>query len=423
MLRVRTYSPSKHQGFFHVVSTDRARELIARIKPLTSEVVSVEQAAGRALSRTLRSPIDLPHFDRAVMDGYAVRAADTFGSSENQPTYLRLTGTVEMGERPMEKLLEGCAVRIATGGMLPPGADAVVMVEYTEEITGTLVEIRRGVAPWENVQRIGEDLHRGSILFTRGHRLAPFDLGALTGVGITRVPVYVRPKVALLCTGDELVPPQQRPRPGQVRNVNEYSLVAMAKATGAEVTNVGIIRDRPEELRAALERTLADHDAVLLSGGSSVGVKDMALQILASLPRTQVLFHGISVAPGKPTLLALCDRKPVLGLPGHPQSALVIFTLFGAPLLRVLGGEQPAAAFRWPSVVPAVLSQGIASQPGREDYVRVVVREESGQRIARPVPGKSASIYNLVHADGLVRIPAQTEGIEAGTTVEVLLLR
>lgn len=422
MLRKKSPLPSAHKGFFHVVSTDEARELISRLQPVSSEVIPVAEGAGRVVARAMRSPIDLPHFDRAVMDGYAVRAADTFGSSESQPTYLRLTGTIEMGERPESELAAGCAMRIATGGMLPPGADAVVMVEYTEEVAGGLVEIRRGVAPWEHVQRVGEDVRRGTRLFARGQRLRPLDLGALTGVGFTRISVFTRPKVALICTGDELVPPDRRPRPGQVRNVNEYSLVAMAAAAGAQVTDLGIVRDRPEELRRALEQALSEHDAVLLSGGSSVGVKDMALQIIASFPRSRVLFHGISVAPGKPTLLALCDKKPVLGLPGHPQSALVIFALFGAPLIRVLGGEQAAAAFRWPAVIPAVLAEGIASQPGREDYVRVILEEKGNERMAYPLPGKSASIYNLVHADGLIRIPAQAEGIEAGAPVEVLLL-
>lgn len=410
------------KGFFRVVSTEEARACIAQVRPVGSETVPVAEAAGRVLAVRVRSPIDLPHFDRAVMDGYAVRAADTFGASESQPAYLRLVGSVEMGQRVRQVLAPGCAMRVATGGMLPPGADAVVMVEYTEETPDALVEIRRGVAPWENAQRVGEDLRRGSELFQRGYRLRAMDLGALTGVGITRVRVFRRPRVALLCTGDEIVPPEKRPRPGQVRNINEYSLMAMVREAGAEPESLGIVRDRVPELRSALSKALAGYDAVLLSGGSSVGTKDMALQVLGSFPGTRIRFHGISVAPGKPTLFATCAGKPILGLPGHPQSALLIFQVFGMPLLRMLGGEKKEAAFRWRSRVRATLAEGVASQPGREDYVRVRLNEANGNLVAVPLPGKSASIFNLVHADGLVCVPARSEGVEAGSEVEVLLL-
>ncbi len=423
MLKARTTPTHPHKGFFRVVSTEEARARLAEIRPVGTESVAVAQAAGRVLARKVASPIDLPHFDRAVMDGYAVRSADTFGASESQPAYLRLVGTIEMGQEARDPLPPACAARIATGGMLPPEADAVVMVEYTEETPDGLLEVRRSVAPWENVQRVGEDVRRGTLLFEVGHRLRPIDLGALTGVGITQMRVFRRPRVALLCTGDEIVSPEVRPRPGQVRNVNEYSLLAMIEQEGAKVTNLGIVRDSAPALRGALEEAIAHHDAVLLSGGSSVGAKDVALAVLMSFPRSKVRFHGISVAPGKPTLFALCSGKPVLGLPGHPQSALVIFQIFGAPFLRILGGERPEFAFRWRARTNAVLAQGVPSQPGREDYVRVRLHEQEGTCVAVPVPGKSASVFNLIHADGLIRIPAHAEGLEAGSPVEVLLLR
>jgi molybdopterin molybdotransferase len=409
------------KSFFRVVTTDEARTHIAAMPAVRTETIRVSNALGRVLAQDLAAAVDLPHFDRANMDGYAVRAADTFGASASIPAYLRLAGAVAMGKHPKRLLGKGEAMRIATGGMLPAGADAVVMIEYSEEVGDGTVEVHRGVAPWENVLRAGEDIAKGEPIFARGRRLRARDLGALTGVGITRLSVFRRPRVALISTGDEIVPPDARPRPGQVRNINAYSLMAMAAEAGALITDFGVIPDRRERLQAVLTTALARHDAVLISGGSSVGAKDITLEVISSFPRSEIVFHGISVAPGKPTILATALGKPVLGLPGHPQSALVIFDLFGAPLLRVLGGEDPAGVFAPARTLRARLSENIASQPGREDYVRVRVNERNGQHIAAPMAGKSGAIFNLVKADGLVCIPASADGLEAGTEVEVIL--
>jgi len=410
------------KAFFRVVTTDEARARIAACEPVGCETIRVAGALGRVLAQHMLAAIDLPHFHRANMDGYAVRAQDTFGASASIPAYLRLAGTVEMGAEARRALRKGAAWRIATGGMLPPGADAVVMIEYTDEVGDGTVEVHRAVAPWENVLRIGEDIAKGEPIFTRGRRLRARDLGALTGIGITRLSVFRRPRAALISTGDEIVAPDATPRPGQVRNINAYSLIAMATEAGAVVTDFGVIRDRRDALQRGLARALARHDVVLMSGGSSVGAKDMTLDVISSFPRSEILFHGISVAPGKPTILARALDKPVLGLPGHPQSALVIFDLFGAPLLRVLGGENPATVFAPQRTVGARLGQNVPSQPGREDYVRVTLTERDGHRIALPMAGKSGAIFNLVKADGLVRIAASAEGLEAGTDVEVILL-
>ena len=418
----RTPSRSPVKAFFNVVTTAEARARIAAFAPVERTTVRVADALGRVLARDLAAVVDLPHFHRANMDGYAVRAADTFGASASIPAYLRLTGTVEMGVAATRPVGKGEAVRISTGGMLPPGADAVVMVEYTEEVGDGTVELHRGVAPWDNVLRVGEDIARGSLVFRAGRRLRARDLGALAGIGITRVPVYRCPRVALVSTGDEIVAPDRTPGPGQVRNINAYSLRAMATEAGAEVKDYGVCRDDRATLRRVLGLALRGHDAVLISGGSSVGAKDMTLEVIGSFPRSEVLFHGISIAPGKPTILARAADRPVLGLPGHPQSALVIFELFGAPLLRVLGGEDPATVFEPARVTRARLVENVASQPGREDYVRVVLEVRDGHRCAVPLAGKSGAIFNLVQADGLVRIPAAAEGLDAGVEVDVLLL-
>ena len=407
--------------FFRVVSTDEARAAIRALRPLGAETVAARDAARRVLAADLTAPGDLPHFDRANMDGYAVRAADTFGASPSVPMYLRIAGSIEMGEAVRTALRKGQAMRIATGGMLPRGADAVVMVEHTDEVGDSTVEIQRGVSPWQHVLRVGEDIARGAPVFARGRRLRPQDLGALTGLGLTRLRVVKRPRVGLIATGDEIVPPDKQPRPGQVRNVNQFSLAAMAREAGAVVTDFGVVPDRADRLRKVLATALARTDVVMLSGGSSVGVKDLTTDVITSFPRSQIVFHGISVAPGKPTILARALDKPVVGLPGHPVSALVIFDLFGAPLLRIVGGESADTAFAPRAMTRARLAQNVASQPGREDYVRVRLAERDGVRIAQPLPGKSGAIFNLVSADGLVCIPASAEGIDEGVEVEVRL--
>lgn len=412
--------------FFRVVTPAEARAALARVPPVGSETVPVEGSAGRVLAETLHVPEDQPSFHRAHMDGYAVRARDTFGASSSIPAYLKLAGAVEMGKAPKDALRRGCAMRIATGGMLPEGADSVVMIEYTEEVAGGQVEIQRAVSPWEHVIRIGEDIAAGAEVFPAGRRLRPRDVGALSGIGVTSVPVYARPRVALIGTGDEIVDPSVAPAPGQVRNVNQYSLHAMAKDAGADVLDLGVCPDDPRTFERLLHRGLAETDTVWVSGGSSVGTKDMTLDVIARVPRSEIVFHGISVAPGKPTILALVEREgrgtvPILGLPGHPVSALVIGDVFGVPLLRSQGGEPAEIAFAPRNTARARLSRNIDSSPGREDYVRVRLRVEEAERVADPLPGKSGAVFSLVHADGYVVVDLNREGIEAGEEIEVVL--
>lgn len=420
------------RSFFRVVSTDEARSALAEVAPTTkAESVPTAEACGRVLARPLRAREDMPHFDRANMDGYAVRARDTFGASASTPAYLSLVGAIEMGANVRVRVDAQQAMRISTGGMMPPGADAVVMVEYTDELDGQVttgssvgrtVEIQRSVAPGENVLRIGEDIARGTVVFPPGRRLRARDLGALVGLGIRTVSVHRRPRIALLSTGDEIVSPETRPRPGQVRNINAYSLAAMIPEHGGEVCDFGVVPDDPARLRAAMAEALKSCDAIVLSGGSSVGTKDITLEVIRQFHPSRVLFHGISVAPGKPTILAQALGKPILGLPGHPQSALLIFEIFGAPWIRMMEGESPTVAFGPKRTVPARLGGNIASKPGREDYIRVRLRGTEADRIAEPMPAKSGAVFNLVQADGLIRIDASSEGLESGTAVDVILL-
>ena len=409
------------KAFFKVVTPAEALDILRRVETVDPEVVETVEARGRVLAEDLHSRTDLPHFDRAGMDGYAVLARDTFGASPGLPAYLTLAGAVEMGREVTRRLLPREAMRISTGGMLPPGSDAVVMVEHTEETGDGTVEVYRAASPWLNVIRVGDDIRTGDPVFARGRRLRAHDLGALTGIGIASVPVYRRPRVTLISTGDEIVAADREPRPGQVRNINQHSLAGLVAECGAELNDLGVVADDAGDLRAALAAGLDWGDLVLLSGGSSMGTRDVAVEVIRSLPDAGILFHGISVSPGKPTIYARAAGKPVLGLPGYPVSALVIFDLFAAPLIRALSGESAPAAVARRNAVRAVMDTNVSSQTGREDYLRVTLERRGDVLHASPLPSKSGAIFTLVKADGMVRIDLNREGLEQGEEVEVLL--
>ena len=391
------------------------------MSPVGTERIPTIRARARVLAEDLYSSVDLPHFHRAAMDGYAVKAKDTFGASQSLPAYLKLAGVVEMGKEAAQPLGGGEAIRISTGGMMPPEGDAVVMVEYTDETDAGLVEIHRSVSPWQNVIQIGDDIKKGELVFQRGRRLRAHDLGALTGVGISAVPVYRRPRIGLISTGDEIVDADTDPMPGQVRNINQHSLAGLIENCGGELRDWGVIRDDKDQLIRAIGEALEWSDLVLLSGGSSMGAKDIALDAILSFPDSEFIFHGISVSPGKPTIFAKACGKPIVGLPGYPVSALVIFDLFAAPLIRKLGGEDEAVVTEFSKTLRATLKTNIASQVGREDYVRVILERDSERWLATPLPSKSGAIFTLVKADGMIRIDLNQDGLEQGEEVEVIL--
>ena len=395
--------------------------MLVQVNPVDTEHVATVTARGRVLCDDLRSAVDLPHFSRAAMDGYAVRSKDTFGASQSLPAYLKLVGVVEMGKEAIQPVQPGEAIRISTGGMMPPGSDAVVMVEYTNEVESGLVEVQRGVSPAQNVIQVGDDIKKGVTVFQCGRRLKAHDIGALTGIGMSSVPVFKRPRVALISTGDEIVDADVTPLPGQVRNINQHSLAGLIDECGAELKDLGVTPDDRQRLTTALTQALDWADLVLLSGGSSMGAKDIALETILSFPDSEFIFHGISVAPGKPTIFAKACGKPIMGLPGYPVSALVIFDLFAAPLIRRLGGEVIATHARFARTAKAILKTNIASQVGREDYIRVALEQESQGLLATPLPNKSGAIFTLVKADGMVRIDLNQDGLEAGEEVEVML--
>ena len=373
------------------------------------------------MAEDLYSAVDLPHFHRAAMDGYAVKAKDTFGASQSLPAYLKLAGVMEMGKEATRPVATGEAIRISTGGMMPPESDAVVMVEYADEVEGGLVEIHRGVSPWQNVIQIGDDIKKGEMVFQRGRRLRAHDLGALTGIGISSVPVYKQPRIALISTGDEIVDADIDPLPGQVRNINQHSLAGLIEECGGELKDWGVVRDDKDQLTKAIGEALEWGDLVLLSGGSSMGAKDIALETILSFADSEFVFHGISISPGKPTIFAKACGKPILGLPGYPVSALVIFDLFAGPLIRRLAGQDTETVTRFTKTVQATLKTNISSQVGREDYVRVTLERDADRLLAIPLPTKSGAIFTLVKADGMVRIDLNQDGLEPGEEVEVIL--
>lgn len=409
------------QTFFKVLAPQEALKILLSITPVGTERVDSVKGRGRVLAEDLYSTVDLPHFHRAAMDGYAVKAKDTFGASQSLPAYLKLAGVVEMGKPALQPIASGEAMRISTGGMMPPESDSVVMVEYTDETDGGLVEIHRGVSPWQNVIQIGDDIKKDEPVFQRGRRLRGHDLGALTGVGISSISVYQRPRIALISTGDEIVDVETVPLPGQVRNINQHSLAGLIEECGAALKDFGVVRDDRADLTKAIGEALEWGDLVLLSGGSSMGAKDIALETILSFPQAEFVFHGISIAPGKPTIFAKACGKPILGLPGYPVSALVIFDLFAAPMIRRLGGESATALTRFTKTVKAKLKTNVASQIGREDYVRVTIEGDPPALIATPLPNKSGAIFTLVRADGMVRMEMNQDGLEQGEEVDVIL--
>lgn len=394
--------------------------MLLGFKRLAVETVPLDDALLRICGADIASPEDLPPLPRSTMDGYAVRAADTFGASDSIPALLDMAGAVAMGKIPGTAVGQGQAAAIPTGGFLPQGADAVVMVEYTSPAGEGAIEISRPVTIGENVLCRAEDAASGDIVIHAGKRLLPQEIGLLAGLGITRVPVHRRPKAALISTGDEIVPVTDTPAPGKIRDINSHSVAALVRAQGGEVEIFDPVRDDPGLLRDALDRALAKADIVVLSGGSSVGERDHMLRVVSSLPGSVVLAHGLAISPGKPTLIASVGGKPVFGLPGHPVSTLVVAQIFLAPFLGYLQGQELKRAPEGRRV-RAVLASSVHSAQGREEYVRVKLEERQGLPGARPVFGKSGMLSTLVKADGFIVLPIHAEGLPAGETVEVFL--
>ncbi|TAM88178.1 molybdopterin molybdenumtransferase MoeA [bacterium] len=407
---------------FTVVSPDDAFErLRAVLAPVVRvESVPLERAIGRTLAREIVASEPLPPFTRSAMDGYAVCARETHGASESSPVYLRLEGEALMGTLPAFALAAGTCARIHTGAALPRGADAVVMVEETNLLESGDVEVLTAVASGEDVIQAAEDLAPGDLAFAAGHHLRPIDVGGLAALGVVEVPVAARPRVAVISTGDELVPPDVRPRPGEIRDVNGALICAMLGQAGADVRHYGIVEDDEQRLFAAAAAALAESDALVVTAGSSVSARDNTARALGRLGEPGILLHGIDVKPGKPTIVACAAGRPVFGLPGNPVSAAVLCWRLVVPAVRLMLGETIPAGGLGAAACTARLTQNVPSRSGREDYVPVtLVRGADGTLGAQPTFAKSNLIFSLLRCDGLLRVPRDAGGLRAGEMAEV----
>jgi len=396
----------------------RLLEHMPQAQPSTEDLDS-RQSLGRVLAVPVCAPHSLPAFPRSTVDGYAVRAADTYGASDSLPAYLLLAGEVVMGREPGFALSPGKAALIYTGGMLPSAADAVVMVEHTQAVRAGEIELLRPVARGENVIQAGEDVIKGEEVLPAGIRLRVADLGGLMALGIMTIRVVKPPRVGILSSGDEVVDPEVEPGLGQVRDVNSFSLQALVEQAGGKASVYGIVPDDEDRLRQAVSQALKENALLVITAGSSASARDLTARVVNEMGTPGVLVHGVNVKPGKPTILAVCQGKPIIGLPGNPVSALVIARLFVIPILeKLLGlkGTKPAAC------LPARLMTNLASQAGREDWIPVRLTVSRDGYLAEPIFFKSNLIFNLARADGLVRIPADATGLAAGEQVTVFFL-
>jgi molybdopterin molybdotransferase len=406
--------------FLRVLSSQQARDLVKRFSHLGFEEISIESALFRVLAEPITAAEDSPRFDRSVMDGFAVRASDTFGATESSPGLFRIVGEVAMGEMAGFALSRGETARIWTGGALPESADAVVMVEHTEEVAQNSLEVFKAVAPFDNVARRGEDFGAGDALLNPGHRLRPQDLGMLAATGHTTVRAYKRPRVAVISSGDEIVPVEQIPPPGCVRDINRYTVSAMIREAHAEPVWIGIAPDDLAGLSSLVSRAMESADMVLISGGSSMGSRDHVIDVARSYGDSEILCHGVSVSPGKPLIVARVGSLPLVGLPGHPVSAMVCLEQFVVPFIRRMEGEEAAEPFLRPTC-RALLARNVPSKEGRMDFVRVRLQMSGSNYVAVPVLGKSGMISSMVRADGYISIAADCEGLYKGEEVIVNL--
>ena len=396
--------------FFNVVPVVDAVAIARRIAVLTgTESVPLTDAFRRVLASDVCTDVDIPGFTRSVVDGYAVLAAGTAGASDAVPSILAFRGRITMGAGTDRHVNTGECMYVPTGGILPAGADAVVMVENTEPF-GDDILVKKPVAHGENVLLYNEDFSKGAVVLRKGRRLSAKDMGVLAAAGCGAVPVARVPRIGVISTGNELVPVDTLPGAGQVRDVNTVVVASFVREQGCLPVVYGIVPDEHDAFSGALARAAAECDAVLISGGSSKDERDMAAAVIAE--RGEVLVHGVAIAPGKPTIIGRCVHLPVMGLPGHPASAFIVLMVIGRHLLAGMTGETVAE----PRTVPAKLALNVPSAKGREDYVRVWV--ENG--IATPLFGKSGLLNTLVQSNGVVRVPAGREGLETGETVDVI---
>lgn len=407
--------------FFQVKSVEDTFQLInENITPLSEKLSKpLFEALHFVLAEDIEVKENVPNFRRSSVDGYAVKAEDTFGSSESMPGFLNLIGEVKMGETPSKMIQMGEAMYVPTGGMLPEGSDSVIMIEHCEDISG-LLNVYRQIAPNENVIGIGEDLRKGNVLLSKGTKLRPQELGALASQGIVEVAVFKKPIIGYLSSGDEIMPMEtEELQLGQVRDMNGITIGSQVTQWGMTFLYGGVVEDDQLELERRVRDMIEKVDCLVLSGGSSVGTKDYSVDVIQSLGDPGVYVHGISIKPGKPTILSNASGKPVIGLPGHPASAMIIFHLFGKAILDRLQGMESQEK----QLTFARVTKNIPSAPGRTDFVRVRLFEKDQEWYAEPILGKSGLISTLVKSEGMIEISSESEGVYKGDLVPIRLFQ
>jgi molybdopterin molybdotransferase len=407
--------------FLKLIPTQQALQILVShidVGKNTERVLTIE-ALGRVTAESITSPIPLPPFPRSTVDGYAVRAADTFGASESLPAYLKVVGEVSMGQTVDFDILHGEAALIHTGGMLPDSCDAVVMIEYTQSVGIETVEILRSVAVGENTIKIGEDVFSGEEVIRSGVRIRPAEIGGMAALGVLEIEVAKKPVVGIISSGDEVVSPENEIQPGQVRDINSYSLSALIDQAGGIPHRYGIFPDDFEKLEAIAKQALEECNMIVITAGSSASARDMTASVINNLGKPGVIVHGVNIKPGKPTILAVCNKKVVIGLPGNPVSALVIAGFYVVPVIELLlGMPEPGLRAR----INARLTTNVPSLAGREDWVAGHLSVDSGGYRVEPIFSKSNLIFSLVRANCMIRVPPNATGIAAGDQVEVQLL-
>lgn len=411
---------SERRIFKTLVTIDDANRLLSQYfkpRPTGVEHVSLNEASGHVLAEDVVSNLDVPGFDRATMDGYAVKAQDTFGASDDHPASLKIVGQVEPGDSPPISVSEGEAVEIATGAPLPQGANSVIIVENTQKLSDHLRAFR-SVVPGENVMAAGSDIMNGELIIRRGERATPREVGLLAALGIDSVKVYRKPRVAIISTGNELTPPGFPLGFGKIYDINASTLSALVSENGGIPQIFGIVTDDPVKMEAMLQASLCGSDLVLTSGSTSAGVGDLLYRIVDRLGKPGILVHGLSVKPGKPTIIAVVDGKPLFGLPGYPTSALMIFLALVAPVLRMMAGLQPEEKVTVEARVPFK----VFSAKGRRELMPVhLTRDESGAYLVYPATEGSGAISTFALSDGFIDIPAGQEFLEEGEYAQVEL--
>lgn len=382
---------------------------------LEKETIDIGHGLGRVLSSDIVSTIDVPHFDRSVVDGYAVKLTDVQGASNAIPGFLRITGEVEMGKETICILKQGETLYVPTGGMVPAGTEAMIMIEYTEKLGEKDLAVYTNAGANENMMRIGDDIRNGELVFSRGHLLRPQDIGVLSALGYLHIEVYQPPRLSIISTGDEIIRPGETPKPGQVIDINTPALAAVAKRLGAEVISTAYASDDRQEIRSAVELGIKNGDMVILSGGSSMGEKDYTVEVINELG--EVLLHGLAVKPGKPTILGTVSQKPVIGLPGQPAAAIMVMMIVLQEFMSRYYGQD---LFKY-QTVSGVLMENIHAAPGRRTFQTVAIAKSENGIEVRPTHGKSGMITLLSYSDGYLEITENEEGKNAGDQVEVTL--